>query len=292
MLEQFLLDSIIAGSGYSLLAVGFALIYRTSRFLHFGHGASFTVGPYLTWTAIHHMHLPLLPAVLFALAGLAALAAASALLIYRPIRKGRGGATPLFLASLGGFIVIQNVISLIFGDEVKSIRTGSVETGLSFFHAIATPAQLECLAVSVLISALVFAFLYATRLGRETRAVAVSPELSTIHGIKSERVVLLMFAGGAIMAGLAGIMKALDTDMTPTMGFQAVLMTILAVVAGGIDSIPGAWLGAYFVGFAQHFGVYFLPTQWQQSIVCTLLLLLVLLRPQGLLGIKRTIPGT
>ena len=118
------------------------------------------------------------------------------------------------------------------------------------------------------------------------RAVANDSELARVAGIESDKIILLTFALGSALAGIAGILVALDVDMTPTMGMNALMMGVVAVIIGGVGSIPGIALGALLLGMAQHLGVWFISSQWQDAIAFVILLLFLLFRPQGFLGKK------
>jgi branched-subunit amino acid ABC-type transport system permease component len=103
-------------------------------------------------------------------------------------------------------------------------------------------------------------------------------------GINSDRVIFWAVALGSVLAGIAGILVALDVDMTPTMGMNALLMGVAAVIIGGVDSLPGVALGALLLGMAQHLGVWKISSQWQDAIAFFILLMFLLFRPQGFLG--------
>jgi branched-chain amino acid transport system permease protein len=156
--------------------------------------------------------------------------------------------------------------------------------GLPIFGAKITPIQITIIIVSACLLALCWAFAKKTRMGKVMWAVANDPELARVVGIETDQVILFTFILGSALAAIAAILISLDTDMTPMMGFYALLMGIVAVIAGGIGSIPGAALGGLLVGMAQHLGVWKLPTQWQDAIVFVILILFLLLRPQGFLG--------
>ena len=118
------------------------------------------------------------------------------------------------------------------------------------------------------------------------RAVANDPELASVSGIDSGKVILLTFALGSALAGVAGILVAFDVDMIPTMGMNALMMGVVAVIIGGVGSIPGIALGSLLLGMAQHLGVWFISSQWQDAIAFAILLIFLLFRPQGFLGKK------
>ena len=283
MLPQLLVNGLIAGSIYALIALGFGLIYSTTRFFHFAHGAVYAVGAYLAY-ACWLVGLSLYIAIPLAVIGTVILGALIDIGIYRQLRQKNASSLILLLASLGLFIVIQNLISLTFGDDTKTIRSGAVVEGLPLFGARITPIQITIIVVSVLLLAICSVFMKKTKIGKAMRAVANDPELARVVGIETDQVILFTFALGSALAAIAAILISLDTDMTPMMGFYALLMGVVAVIAGGIGSIPGAALGGLLVGMAQHLGVWKIPTQWQDTIVFLILIFFLLFRPQGFLG--------
>jgi branched-chain amino acid transport system permease protein len=284
MLSQLFINGIIAGSIYSLIALGFALIYSTVRFFHFAHGAVYTAGAYSTYAFFILLKLPFLLSAFLGIALAAVLGASMEALIYRPMRKRRASNLIFLIASLGLFIVIQNMISLGFGDNTMSLREGLVREGFNFFGARITSIQLIIIVVSLTFSVLTWIILRFTHVGRLVRAVANDQELSKIVGINSDMVILSSFIIGSALAAGAAILISLDTDMTPTMGFNALLMGVVAVIIGGMGSVPGAVLGGLLVGLAQNLGVWKLPTQWQDAIVFAVLILFLICRPQGFFG--------
>ena len=151
-----------------------------------------------------------------------------------------------------------------------------VKEGINILGARITPIQITIIAVSLLLVAFCFFLLKYTKIGQTMRAVANNPELASISGIDSDRVILSAFALGSALAGIAGILVALDVDMTPTMGMRALLMGVVAVIIGGVGSIPGVALGALLLGMAQHLGVWKISSQWQDAIAFIILVLFLL----------------
>jgi branched-chain amino acid transport system permease protein len=283
MLAQLFVNGLIAGSIYALVALGFGLIYSTTRFFHFAHGAVYTAGAYLAYSGwLLGLSPPI--AITLAVIGTCILGALLEMGVFRPLRRKGASSLILLLASLGLLIVIQNAISFIFGDDTKTMRGSVVTEGLSVFGARVTPIQISIIAVSVLLSTLCWVFIKYSNKGKAMSAVANDPELARIVGVQSDQVILFAFVLGSALAAIASILISFDTDMTPMMGFNALLMGVVAAIVGGIGSIPGALLGGLFVGMAQHIGVWKLPTHWQDAIVFVILIAFLLFRPQGFLG--------
>jgi branched-chain amino acid transport system permease protein len=286
VVSQLLLNGLIAGSVYALVAVSFSLIYRTVRFFHFAHGGIYTAGAYLCFTFYSLLRFPLFLAVICAVLLTAILGAGMDILIYRPMRARHVSSLVLLIVSLGLLIISQNIVSLVFGDATKTLRT-FVAQAHDIGGARITSIQLIIVAVSVAVCALTWLLLQFSYFGRLMRAVANDSGLSRVVGVRNDRVIILVFALGSALAAGAAILVSFDTDMTPTMGFGALFMGVVAAIIGGVDSMPGAALGAVFVGLVQQLAAWKLPTEWQDAIVFVILIGFLVLRPQGLLGKRR-----
>ncbi len=286
MINQLILNGIIAGSVYTLVAVGFAVIYRTVRFFHFAHGVVFTAGAYFTYLFKALLGWPIIVAIPTSIGLCAMLGVIIETSVYRPLRHKSSSSLIQLLASLGIYIVLQNILSMVFGDDTKTIRSSIVKEGINILGARITPVQITIIIVSLLLVATCFLFLKYTKVGQAMRAAANDPELANMSGIETDRVILYTFAIGSALAGIAGILVALDVDMTPTMGMNALMMGVVALIIGGVGSIPGIALGALLLGMAQHLGVWKIGSQWQDAIAFVVLLIFLLFRPQGFLGKK------
>lgn len=283
MIIQFLLNGLIAGSTYALVALGFSIIYSTVRFFHFAHGAVFTVGAYLIFSIYILLGWPLWVAcssiVLTAFLGVTI-----NITIYKPLKVRNASSLILLIASLGVFMIIQNLISLIFGEDTKTIRSGIVQEGFNFFGARITPIQIVIILTSITLFFLVSLTLYRTKIGRALRAVANDPELARIYGIPSDLVINFAFMVGSGLAAIAAFLISLDVDITPMMGFNALLMGIIAVIIGGMGHISGAYFGGILLGLAQNLGIWQISSKWQDAIAFAFLIIFIFFRPQGIWG--------
>jgi len=286
MLWQLAINGIVAGCAFALIAMGLALIYNVAKFFHFAHGVIFTIGAYLTFLIANWLELPLLASISIAITATALIGCSLELGVFSPLRRKGNSPLVLLLASLGIYIILQNLISAVFGDDIKIIRTGAVNEGIAFLGARVTSIQVCIILTSLVVLAAVLVILKGTRMGRAMRAVSNDPELARVCGIDSDRVVLWAFAIGSMLAGIAGILVALDVDMTPTMGMNALMMGVVAVIIGGNGSIPGVALGALLLGMAQHLGVWRISSQWQDAIAFVILLAFLLFKPEGFMGKK------
>lgn len=291
MLAQFVINGIVIGSMYALIGLSFTLIYALTRFFHFAHGAVFAWGAYFCFFMHAVLGLPLILALLVAATLSAGLAMIMELAIYRPARLRGASSLVLLIMSLGLYVILQNLISLCFGDEAKSIRSEAVREGMMLFGARITDVQVWMLISSVLCFMLIVALLQWTRVGKSFRATASNPELATAVGIDTDRLVLCAFAVGSGLVALASVLLALDTSLTPTMGLNALMMGIVTMVIGGVGRVRGTLPGGVLLGLAQQLGILKAGSEWQEAIAFVILLILLLLRPQGLMGgqIRKTV---
>jgi branched-chain amino acid transport system permease protein len=206
-------------------------------------------------------------------------------LVYRPLRKQKAANLVFLLASFGVFIFIQNLIQLIYGAQILTIRTGPVKEGHHVLGAVITDFQILILVVSVVLLVVLWLFIQRARLGKAMRAVADDPIAASVVGIYPEKIIFAAFAIGSALAGAAGILISLETNIEPTMGFNAILKGIIASIIGGIGSIPGAVFGGLFLGVAENLGIWKVQAGWKDSIAFAILIIFLLLRPGGIFGV-------
>lgn len=286
MASQYIANGIIAGSLYALIALGFSIIYSTVRFFHFAHGTIYTAGAYFTYLLFTIYKLPFAVAVAAAVTFAALLGVAIEFFVYKPIKRQGASSIILLIASLGVFIVLQNFISLIFGDDTKTIRSGAVREGLNVLGARITPVQIAIILTSLVLFVLTAIILKRSKIGKALRAVANDPELAVVAGLDKDKIIYFTYFIGSALAASAAILISLDIDMTPLMGFQAMLYGVVAVVIGGLGNILGAYFGGLLLGLAQHLGVWYISSKWQDAIAFVILILFLLFRPQGFFGKK------
>ncbi|MEE8186740.1 MAG: branched-chain amino acid ABC transporter permease [Nitrososphaerales archaeon] len=286
MINQLITNGIIAGSIYALIAVGFTIIYRTVRFFHLAHGVVYTAAAYAAYTfaILLGMH----PIVSFLLAIILAgtLGIIIDRFVYFPLRQQKASNLIFLLASFGVFVFIQNFFQLIYGSQILTIRTGPIKEGHHFLGAVITNIQILILVVSGFLLVAVWWFVQKTKLGKAMRAVSDDPVASSVVGIDPERTILAAFAIGSVVAGVAGILISYETSIEPTMGFTAILKGIIASIVGGIGSIPGAVAGGFFLGLAENLGIWKIQAGWKDAIAFAILIVFLLVRPGGIMGIR------
>jgi len=283
MILQTFVYALISASVIALVGVGFQIIFRVGKFFHFAHGGVFAVAPYLLLLLGTGTILPDWLSMPLAISLSILLGLAIEILCYRPIRNVSNSANALLLCSLGVFIVLQSSLALGFGSETRVLRSTSVREGWLFAGARLTTAQIAIVASALVCVSGTWAFMHFTSIGKQMKAVASDSELARGIGINVPKIYLWASGIASALAAIAGIVTSYDVDMSPNMGMQPLMMGVVAAIIGG-TSLGGTAGGALVLGLAQHFGVVWLPSRWQYPIVFIVLIIFLLLRPQGILG--------
>lgn len=269
---------------YTLIAYSFFLVYSVGKFFDISHAIIITFGAYFTYLFSVNFGLALwlgiLPSIFFSVF----LMVLIELSIYKPLRKREILAWEMLIVSLGLYVILQNLISLIWGDDKKSIRRWPVKPGHEFFDAYITDVQIVTIAGGLVLIIGLLTFLHYTSHGKRIRAVSSNEELSNIFGISSDKVILLSFAIGSALAAIAGILFALDRDITPTMGFRIFLYAVVSMIIGGVGSYRGIIGGALLLATAQHLSAYYAGSKWMDSIAYIILILFLIWKPLGFSG--------
>ena len=206
--------------------------------------------------------------------------------IYSRQREKSNSPISILVSSLGIYIILQNCISIFWGDQTKRIRTGEIKRGYQIFNASITGTQVIVIMVGIMLFAMVLLVLHKTSLGRRIRAVSNNPELCNIYGINSKRVILWASAISAVLAAVAGILIAYEISMTPTFGFNYFLYGVVAMIIGGVGSYRGLVLGSLLLATAQHLTAYYIDTKWMDASVYFILILFLIWKPLGFSGLR------
>ena len=267
-----------------LIGLSFSILFQASKFFNFALAAIITSAPYFTYLYFIQLQLPIFLAIPLAIISAIAIGLLSELTLFNPLKKRNASFVALILSSLGFYIVLQNAVSLIWGDRVLSIRTSQVRAGHEFFGAVISNTQIVTIAVCFALFIACTLFMKYSRIGRSIRAVASNSELSDIVGIPSNKVILWAYCISSVLAGIAGILIAYDTDMRPTMGFNWFLYGAVAMIIGGVGSIWGLIGGALLLVSIQYVIAYFFGTQWMEAVSYVILILFLIVRPLGFSG--------
>lgn len=283
---QLAATGLVVGSLYVLCALGWGLIYGTTLHFHVAHGAVFTLAAYYAYAAQKFLGLPLAIAVIGAIVAAALSGMLIDLLIYQPLERRGAIRTTLFIASLGLLTLIENVLAIIFTPDPLRMDVGWLADAVQLGPVFLTRLHLVSVATAIFGFLALMAFLKYSLLGQAIRAVSSSPEMARTVGIDLKRVHLLTYAVGSAISAPAGILLAMDVGVEPYRGTTFVLLASVAVIMGGIGSIPGALLGALFLALLENLGVWKIPSEWQSSISFGVFLIFIVVRPRGFFGRK------
>ncbi len=287
VVAQLIINGLIAGSIYALVAAGFSLIFSTNKFMHFAHGSSVVIAGYLLFTFFSLWHIPFYLSCLLTVVLTGVLGVVLHRFVYLPLEKKNASTVVLLIASIGLLMLFQNLLQIIFSASVKTIGYVQVAQGVSLFGASITPLQIAIILLSFFLLILLYWFMKYTALGRNMRAIADNKELAEIIGIDHIKVASLSFFIGSALAGIAGILIGLEQNVYPTMGTMLIVKGFTGAVIGGIDFVPGSILGSYLLGLIENIGIWFIPSGYKDALSFALLFIFLLFRPQGLFGINK-----
>ena len=282
IVPQLIINSIIAGSIYALVALGFNLIYGATKFFNLAHGAVATIGGYAVFYFLKTANVGVIPSVLIGvvIAGLVGYFIDKG--VFQALRKRKATSMVFLVASLGVMTALQAIVAIIFSSQFQTLSTGSFKV-YDIFGGVITQVQLIILVASILIMIGLALLLKFTRFGKSVQAVSDEEEIAKIVGINTNKVIGNVFFIGSAIAGFAGIMVGFDTGIEPTMGLSLLLKGVIASIVGGIGNVYGGVLGALLLGFVENFGIWKISGEWKDAIAFGLLLLFLLFRPQGIL---------
>ena len=278
---QLLVNGLVAGILIAVPAIGFTTIYAVLRFPNFAVASHVTIGAFAGYAVNVYLGWPVALALVAAFLAAGMVGAVTDEWVLKPMRPH--GALTAAIAAIALTVVLENMIRFGFGNDLRGYdlpifrdwRFGPVRVG---------PQQLENAGLAVLIMALVFGFLAFTRAGKAMRAVADNPTLAAIKGIDPDRIGRSASFVGMGLAGVGGVLLGLDTSIDPLTGFRAVLTVFAAAVVGGLGSIPGAVVGALVVGIGEELSLLAVAPTYRSAIGFVAILVVLTLRPRGLLG--------
>jgi branched-chain amino acid transport system permease protein len=293
---QELVNGITTGALYSLVALGFSMVYGVLKLLNFAHGDLYMIGAYVGFFVIQWfggaanvgIPVPLLLAIMFLLAAgvSGGLGVAIERFAYRPLRDAPRIA-PLITA-IGISFFLENAVLLLFGAQYRIYNTPefiSLSSGIRIGSVTIDTVQIMVLVLSAALMAGLQLLVNRTTWGKQVRAVAADREAAEMLGINVNFTISMTFFLGSALAGVAGVMGGLlFNQVTNTIGFIIGLKAFTAAVVGGIGSLPGAMLGGLLIGLAESFTIGYISSTYSNLLVFALLIIVMLVRPSGLLG--------
>jgi branched-chain amino acid transport system permease protein len=286
---QQLMNGLSLGSIYALIALGYTMVYGILRLINFAHGDVYMVGAYVGYYISLKLkgEKPSLISATVVMLGAMAAAAVLGLIIerfaYRPLRKA--ARLTLLVTAIFVSLLLENGGQLVFGPDPKFFPSLAPRTDFLVAGVRITSEQLTVIGVSLLLMVLLRAFVQNTRTGKAMRAVSFNLDAAKLMGISTDRIIAVTFALGSALAAAAGVLIGMQIPkIDPLMGIVYGLKAFVAAVLGGIGNIPGAVLGGLLLGISEVMVVGYLSSTYRDAIAFGILILVLLLRPQGILG--------
>ena len=279
---SYLISGVSLGSVYAIIALGYTMVYGIAKMLNFAHGDVIMVGGYVSLLAMSSLGLPWWAGALLAMVVCTVLGVVIEGLAYKPLRSAPSLA--VLITAIGVSYFLQNAAQLIWGASPKSytpIVSGSLELGGLTISYI----SLLTIAMCIIIMIGLTTFTGKSKMGKAMRACSEDKGAAQLMGINVNRTISLTFAIGSALAAIAGVLLcSFNTSLMPTTGSMPGIKAFTAAVFGGIGSIPGAFLGGILLGVIEALAKAYISTQLANSIVFAVLIIMLLVRPAGLLG--------
>ena len=282
---QYLINGISIGSGYAIIALGYTMVYGIAKMLNFAHGDVIMIGAYISFCVTSYLGLPAWVSVIAAVAVCTILGIVIEGLAYKPLRGTPSLA--VLITAIGVSYFLQNAAQLIWSSSPKNFTSVVTMKPISMADGkiVITGEVLLTVAVCILVMVGLTLFTGKTRTGKAMRAVSEDRDAAQLMGINVNQTISTTFAIGSALAAIAGVLLCSTVPtLQPTTGSMPGIRAFTAAVFGGIGSIPGAMLGGILLGIIETFSKAYLSTQFSDAIVFSVLIIILLVKPAGLLG--------
>lgn len=282
---QQIVNGVIVGSMYALMASGLSLIWGTMKMLNLAHGEFYMLGGYFMFFMNVASGMNAILAGIIALIGVFIIAVIVETVIIRYLIDKPGWEVNHLIATFGLSIVLQNLALNLFGERFQNIPY-YIDAEVSFLNVSLSAQRILILVVAIFVIVLFWAFLKYSRFGNALRATSQDRDAATINGINTRVIYMLTFGVSTILATVAAIMLSPIYSVNPWMGAAPLLKALAVVVLGGLGSLVGAIVGGILLGLLEAFGILIFSSEWQNVIAFSVLILVLWIRPSGLFGAK------
>lgn len=286
MILQFFINGLITGVLYSLSAIGFALVYNTTKIFHIAAAALYVVAAYLFYFTYHTLGFILWLSIGVSLVLTAVLSMISEWIVYRPLYNKKSSLNVTMISSIGLMTVLVNVIAILFGNEAKVIDN-TIRSGFIIGELIITYPQVLQLVFGVFVIMLFMLFLRFTRFGLTIKALSNNNTLFETMGFSIAKTRMFAFAFSGIFFAIGSCLTVYDVGMNPQMGMALLINAMVSMIIGGVGRFDACVIGGISLGIIQSLVDYQFSASWQNAITFIVLLFFLLLRPQGIVGYKK-----
>ena len=286
MIWQFIINGLITGILYSLLAIGFALVYNTTRVFHIAAAGIYVFAAYMFWFFVARVGMPVFAGSLVAIVLTMLLSLLSELLVYRPLKSKKASLNVAMIASIGAMTVIINTIAMCFGNETKVVENAILQPMAFGDIIITTPQKYQAL-IGIAVLAVFMIILRRTNWGLRLRALSADETLFETLGYDPKATRVMVFLASGAFIALASCLTVYDVGLDPNMGMSILINAMVAMILGGVAKFSTCILGGLSLGLLQSLTVYHFASNWQNAVTFLVLLILLFLRPQGIAGYKQ-----
>lgn len=282
---SYLINGISLGSVYAIIALGYTMVYGIAKMLNFAHGDIIMVGAYVCFWAMQSLGCPTIVSILIAMIVCTVLGMVIERLAYKPLRQATSLA--VLITAIGMSYLLQNIALLIWGANPKNFASVVTIGKLSLFDGslLITGEAIVTVLANIVIMVALTLFTGRTKMGKAMRAVSEDKGAAELMGINVNATISVTFAIGSALAAIAGVLLCSSYPMLmPTTGSMPGIKAFTAAVFGGIGSIPGAFIGGILLGIIEIFAKAYISTQLSDAIVFAVLIVVLLVKPDGLLG--------
>ena len=286
MIWQFLINGLITGVLYSLLAIGFALVYNTTRIFHISAAAIYVFAAYVFYVFAAQLGMPILLSGFISVIITMIISLFTEICVYRPLKRRKATLNVTMIASIGVMTVLINIIAMLFGTDTKVISNLILPT-FTFGNIIITTPQMYQMGIGLAVIVIFIVFLTMSQYGLLLRALSADDVLCETLGYSIGKIRIVVFLLSGLFIALASCLTVYDVGLDPHMGMTVLINAMVAMIVGGVGRFGTCVIGGLTLGALQSLVVYQFASNWQNAITFIVLLLLLFLRPQGIAGYKQ-----
>ena len=286
MLLQFIINGLITGLLYSLLAIGFALVYNTTKVFHLAAAGLYVVAAYAFYSFVSLLHFPILFGAIAAIFVTMAFSLLTELLVYRPLAKKKSSTNVSLIAAVGLLTILVNLVALFYGNAPKVVEN-SLKSTYTFGGLILSQPQAWQAGIGLVAVVAFVIFIHITSWGKRFRAISDDEVLFNTLGYSLTGTRFVAFLLSGVFIALSSCLNVYEVGMDPNMGMNVLINAMAAMIIGGIGRFDACVIGGLTLGLIQSLVLMHMPSSWQSGVTFLILMLFLFFRPQGIAGYKQ-----